>query len=365
MKPFLSAVLLLGVLLSSRAEQAPSPVVLGYYPSWTDELPVEKINYRLFTHLVHAFATIHHGSIKVEGNLPSSDLTRLAHAAGVKVLLGLGGADSGPDFSAMARDKASEDACIKSLVKMVGDHGYDGIDVDWEFPAATEVDRVVDFVTKLRLALRQANPQALVTMPLPAADYYGQYFDGARLAPLLDFVMIMTYDVHGPWKEGDGFSHSGFNSPLGETDSDPVDGHANSFQKSADYWRGRGFADQQLLVGLPFFGHGFMVKKWGDTPLKASSHTDLEYRKIFSLLSAGWQRKWDDQASVPWLQSPPGLPAELISYDDPQSVELKAKWAREAGLRGVFFWEISQDFIEGRNVLVEAARKRLGLPPSP
>lgn len=360
--PFFS--LLLGIL-PLHAGETPAPLVVGYYPCWGDNLPVEKIQYGQFTHLIHAFATVRKGEIQTEGNLPSPALTRAAHAVGVKVLLGLGGADSGPDFTALTKDPAAQAACIKSLVKLAIDHGYDGIDVDWEFPAASDVDQVVDFVAKLRQALREANPAALVTMPLPAANYYGQYFDGRRLAALVDFVQLMTYDVHGPWKDGNGFSHAGFNSPLGETDSDPVDGHANSYQKSVDYWRGRGFSDQQLLVGIPFFGHGFMVKKWGDTPLKASSHTGLDYRKLLPLLSAGWQRKWDDQASVPWLQSPAGLPSELISYDDPPSVELKAKWAREAGIRGIFFWEISQDYVDGSNVLVEAARKGLGLPPGP
>lgn len=360
--PFLS---LLFAFQPLRAAENPAPLVVGYYPCWGDNLPVGKIKYAQFTHLIHAFATVKKGEIHTEGNLPSPELTSAAHAAGVKVLLGLGGADSGPDFTALTKDPAAQAAFIKNIVKLATDNGYDGVDVDWEFPGKAEVDRVVDFVAKLRQALREASPAALVTMPLPAANYYGQYFDGKRLAGLVDFVQIMTYDEHGPWKEGNGLSHAGFNSPLGESDSDPVDGHENSFQKSVDYWQGRGFSDQQLLVGAPFFGHGFMVKKWGDIPLKASSHNGLDYRKLLPLLAAGWQRRWDDQAGVPWLQSPAGTAAELISYDDPQSVELKARWARQAGLRGIFFWEISQDFVDGRNVLVEAARKGLGLPPSP
>lgn len=59
------------------------------------------------------------------------------------------------------------------------------------------------------------------------------------------------------------------------------------------------------------------------------------------------------------LPSPAHLLPELISYEDPQSVELKAQWVRQAGLRGIFFWEISQDFLEGRAPLVQAARQGL------
>jgi len=44
---------------------------------------------------------------------------------------------------------------------------------------------------------------------------------------------------------------------------------------------------------------------------------------------------------VPWLYN-----AERriwISYDDSQSVELKARYVRERGLGGVMFWELSGD----------------------
>lgn len=338
------------------------PVVVGYYPSWHSDLPIAKINWAQFTHLIHAFATIRKGVIHTEGNLPSRELTQAGHAAGVKLLLGLGGADSGKELSAMARNPATEEACVQSLAKLVADNGYDGIDVDWEFPTAADTANVDAFVSKLQQALRQTNPNALVTMPLPWTNYDGQYFDGPGLAKLIDLAFLMTYDAHGPWKvDAHNYCHAGFDGPLNETTADPIDGNAYSFQKAADYWRGKGFKDSQLVVGIHLSGHGFMVDKWGETPRQPSKHGDIEYRRIQALLDAGWQRQWDDQAAVPWLRSPPGLPSELITYDDPQSVALKGKWAHDAGLRGIFFWEISEDFIDGHNVLVEAARKGLGL----
>ena len=33
----------------------------------------------------------------------------------------------------------------------------------------------------------------------------------------------------------------------------------------------------------------------------------------------------------------------MISYDDPQSLELKATYAKNRGLGGVMFWELSSD----------------------
>ena len=355
-----------GAACAGAQEPAP-PVVLGYYPSWASNLPPDKIDFTRLTHLVHAFVTLHGGGVRVPKNFPSKELTQAAHAAGVKVLLGLGGADSGAQLSAVARDPAKEEACVQELARLVADGGYDGIDVDWEFPREGDAANVVAFVARLREVVRQANPGALVTMPLPWTDSDGKYFDGARLAPLVDFVMLMTYDAHGPWKaDGQAYCHAGFNAPLRETGTDKIDGDRYSFAKAVDYWKGKGFAERQLVIGLHAFGHGFLVENWGDTPAQPSKHGDIDYRKIPPLIAAGWEQHWDDAAAVPWLKSPPGLPPELITYDDPRSVELKGAWARQAGLRGIFLWEITADLVDGHNVLVEAGRKGFGLPvPAP
>ncbi len=347
----------------AMGEETLPRVVIGYYPSWTDRLPVSKIRFDQFTHLIHAFVTFRNGVLHTEGNLPSRELTRSGHAAGVKVLLGFGGADSGAELAALCRDPKIGDACVQDLAKLVSDNGYDGVDVDWEFPDETDAAGVVAFVDQLRQVLRRTNPAALVTMPLPNSEHYGRYFDGSRLARLLDLALIMNYNVHGPWKIDErAYCHAGFDAPLAETGTDPVDGRNYSYQKSVEYWRGKGFTNQQLVAGMHLSGHGFMVAKWGETPVERSPRADIEYREIEPLLNAGWKRKWDQQASVPWLESPPGLPAELITYDDRESVALKGAWARQAGVRGIFFWEISEDFIQGHNELVEAGRKGLGQP---
>lgn len=368
MKFFLSSWLLLPLLLivaiiPVAGEETAPAAVIGYYPSWTDKLPISEINFGQFTHLIHAFVTLQKGQLRTAGNLPSRGLTQAGHAAGVKVLLGFGGADSGAELSAMSRNSELENSCVQGLTRLVADNGYDGIDIDWEFPTAADTAEVVTFVDRLRQELRRTNPGALVTMPLPNTAYYGQYFNGSALARLIDFALIMTYNAHGPWKiDEHSYCHAGFDSPLEETSTDPIDGSEYSYQKSVEYWHGKGFTNLQLVIGIHLSGHGFMVEKWGETPIKPSIHSDIDYRAVSTLINAGWKRKWDPQASVPWLESPPGLPSELITYDNRESVRLKAAWARNAGLRGLFFWEISEDFINGRNELIEEARKGFGLP---
>jgi len=338
------------------------PVVLGYYPSWNTGVPPEKINYRLYTHLVHAFVNPDkNGGIHVEGNLPSRVLTKMAHDSNVRVLVAIGGENSGSNLSALTKNEKATDVFIKSVAKMVRDYDYDGVDVDWEFPEESDRENLVRFVKKLRAELGAGNPNALVTMAVPATDFGSKWFD-ARLANEVDFIQVMSYEIHGPWKSDDGkrYSHAGYNSPLHETDSDPVDGRKFSFEKFADFWVTKGFSKSKMLIGIPCFGHGFAVGEWGKEPEKKSPRSEISYKEVRPLLTKpGWVRHWDAQASVPWLSNPAG--SELISYDDPESARAKGAWAKTAGMKGIFFWEITQDYVNGRNELVESAREGLGL----
>lgn len=55
----------------------------------------------------------------------------------------------------------------------------------------------------------------------------------------------------------------------------------------------------------------------------------------------GWQRLWDDEAKVPYLWN--AGERRLISYDDPQSLALKAEYVKQKGLGGMMYWEQRQD----------------------
>jgi len=89
----------------------------------------------------------------------------------------------------------------------------------------------------------------------------------------------------------------------------------------------------------------------GDKPPRAPGGGGFSYRKVAEhYLGASAGRHWHARAKVPWLyDAKAGL---MLSYDDPESVRLKAKYARERGLGGVMIWELSED--DGRSSLLEA-----------
>ena len=329
------------------------PIVLGYYPSWRSGLEPSQINYAQFTHLCHAFVTADtSGTLKCEGNLPSRDLTDRAHAAGVKVLLSLGGMDSGNYFGPMMRNPQARDRFIAEIMKMVVEYGYDGLDLDWEFPKGEEdMANFVLMAKCFRETLDAARPGSLVTSALSGVQWAGRWIDAEGLAPYLDLVNVMTYDMHGPWG-----NHAGFNSTLRRDPRDRPECTSNTAEQQMAYWvHEKKWPKHKLLVGVPCYGRGFAVTRWYD-PIsreRKAPHTYVAFKDIPALLKEGWKSQWDENAAQPYL-SREGT-EELISYDDERTAAAKGRWAAENGYAGVFFWEISQDFVAGRHALVSAA----------
>jgi chitinase len=59
------------------------------------------------------------------------------------------------------------------------------------------------------------------------------------------------------------------------------------------------------------------------------------------MINNGFTRYWDEIANVPYLYSPEKK--IFVSYEDPQSLDLKCKYVLEHKLGGIMFWEYSAD----------------------
>ena len=351
----LAILLMSSIARSAELDEKATPVVLGYFLVGQG-IGADSIHYGLYTHLCVAFAEV---TAQNEPKLPSDpavpELLTKAHAAGVKVLISLGGDGSGSALNRLSANARSRTAFIEKFARSLCDSGYDGCDVDWEFPGRADAANVAVFVHDLAVRLREIKPDAVLTMAVPCTAYYGQYFPMESMVKDVTFLQVMTYDVHGPWNDGGHLSHAGHNSPLFETNADAVDGADFSFAKSLEYWQARKVPKSKLNIGIACYGHGFAAAALGATPKRASRYPEIAYREAVKLQArSGWKTEWDAEAGVPYLVNP-GL-GELVSFDNEKSAQAKGAWALEKGVRGIFFWEVTQDLVDGRNVLVEAAR---------
>jgi chitinase len=125
-----------------------------------------------------------------------------------------------------------------------------------------------------------------------------------------------------------------------------------------------GVSPEKLILGVPFYGRGWQGVKDVNQGLfqpfnkqpEANSGDSFTYIQLKQVYIDKLSRFWDDIAKAPWLfDASKGL---MISYDDPQSLGFKAKYARQQNLGGMMIWEITSDDEDGSLLTaVQAALK--------
>ncbi len=328
------------------------PRIVGYYASWNSSvLPYNEIKYSNLTDIIVSFGSPQRdGSITYDAGIPFSQLVTAAHSAGTKVLISLGGAGSGASFSAATVDSLQRAKLIASIVNFLQANHYDGVDVDWETPAnSAETSQLTSLIQEMRTSFERTDSSWLITMAVPATAYGGQHFDIQKLVNYVDWFNVMCYDFVGSWS-----TYSGQNSPLYQASDDP--NQAGSDSNAVVYWvsrggRGNPIPKDKLVLGIPFYSVQFnapgLYKR-----LASSTISNPYYSDIVSDLASGWSYHWDEVSQVPFLLNPDTT--QFITFEDTNSVKLKAEYAIRQQLGGVMIWELSQDLYNGGHPLLDA-----------
>ncbi|MFC1509131.1 glycosyl hydrolase family 18 protein [Candidatus Omnitrophota bacterium] len=111
-------------------------IVLGYYPAWVKEsYPADAVDFSILTHIIHAFAWPDaDGSISLWDGFVYPELVEKCHASGRKIMVALGGWGNCKGFPPMSADPEIRARFVKNIMEFCEEHGYDGVDIDWEFP---------------------------------------------------------------------------------------------------------------------------------------------------------------------------------------------------------------------------------------
>jgi chitinase len=357
----LTGFLLLGVVPASMA--AAPKRLLAYYTFWskwnTPAYAADNIPYQKLTHIAHAFLLLDKkdfGNIVVPDGLLEPSLIANAHAAGVKVQISIGGGDPAQAhaFRKISADPALRAAFVQNVYNFVVANEYDGVDIDWEIPVKPrDTENCISLMQDLRTQFPA--PQYLLSMAIPSDPRsWGSGFDVPALAPLLDFMNVMTYDFYGPWS-----AHAGLNSPLYQDPADPE--QVGSIKTSMDLFANiYGVTPDKLNMGTAFYGYEFdsAQRLWdactdcGNTTFTVNYGTDIKPR----IDQMGWVRHRDSIARSPFLlyQGAGGQPG-FISYDDAQSTRVKANYVLgERGFGGIFMWSLDADYDGSSQDLLDA-----------
>ena len=248
--------------------------VTGYYPGYeASQMAASNIDFTAITHVIH-FSLVpgSNGSLdsnanSLNGSAPAK-LVGLAHAAGRKALVCVGGAGTETDFQG-ATTAANLGPFVTNIVNFMSGNGYDGVDLDWEPFNSADTAQYTNLVNALRAALNGLGAHPLLTVAAPAYPEYGdsptaEFTMLASVQGQFDQINVMTYDLSGPYE---GWV-SWYNSPIydgGYTFPSDSSELVPSINGAVSNFVNNGVQPGKLGVGLPFYGY-IWTQRAGDDP---------------------------------------------------------------------------------------------------
>ncbi|MBR5486169.1 MAG: glycoside hydrolase family 18 protein, partial [Oscillospiraceae bacterium] len=326
--------------------------VVGYFASWGKD--ADKLDGDKLTHINYAFADIG-DDMRVKMAQPNADVKNFEDLRELKrkhphlkTLISIGGWGFSGNFSDAAATEKNRRIFAQSCVDFIVEHGFDGVDLDWEFPVSgglsTNKNRAEDrknFTLLLECIREKLDEQSksdgkkyLLTIAGGVGYGYLAKIEPKRVAEIVDYIFVMGYDMHGTWD-----AYSDLNAPL-YTPSDESPQYKLSVEESINAYIESGVDAEKLVLGMPFYGYGYMT---GDGLYsKFSSAKSMSYRILKNgyIDNDSFEYNWHDDAEVPYLISD----EMFISFDDEHSILEKSEYAADRGLAGVGMWELSQDY---------------------
>ena len=220
--------------------------------------------------------------------------------------------------------------------------------VDWEYPSdPRQGHHYVQLLAAVRKALPA--PNYLLTSALPAGEWALKNIDIGQAATCLDFVNLMTYDFSGPWTDTCGHHAQLYTPKNPHNDAVRVSCHS-----AVTYATSKGVPSWKILLGIPAYGRSFLgATKAGDRFTGSGGEEGtFEYK---DLPRPGATVDFDEAVGAVYSIGGDG---GFVTYDDPRTVQMKAQFARQQRLAGLFFWNGTGDTKDDRS-LVETGYRAL------
>lgn len=293
---------------------------------------------RCLTHINLAF-----GLVK-DGLLDISQLTNIGLIEtfrtwnpDIKIVLSVGGWGAG-GFSAMAMTAAGREAFAQSCLETAEQYGLDGIDIDWEYPCSDQAGidcapQDKENFTLLLQALREKIGPRSLSIAAGAGEYFVRDTEMEKVAQIVDYVQIMTYDMRNGFTRQAGH-HAALRAGNGDNSGLNTVSMVEMFHKA-------GVPLHKTVIGAAFYS-----RKWSGVedknhglcqPAQTGGEGGPQYSDITEdfLTQNGYTRYWDEDAQAAYLWNG----SSFISYETPEAIALKCRYVKDAGLLGIMYWE--------------------------
>ncbi|GAA4894213.1 chitinase [Stackebrandtia albiflava] len=284
---------------------------------------------------------------------------------------GVGGEGAGARFTAIAADPALRarfiEDCVDTFLRgdlpLRGDNlghtrggpgaaygVFDGIDIDWEWSTPDNRDDYAALHTEFRAALDAYGAEVgrhfslnttfpgFVDLPATGVDY-----DVAEIFAAVDFATVQGYGLHAAW--GPGNYQTNHQAQLFSPADDPAHPDWRSSAATAvTYLLAHGAPAEKIVLGVPAYAEGWTgvpganlgLYQVGTGPAAGSDgHAEL-YDAIRDAPGAVYI---DFQAVAAYKYDGD----DWWSYDTPQTIAEKTRYALDNGLGGMMMWQLLGD----------------------
>nr|KAG5713385.1 hypothetical protein BaRGS_024933 [Batillaria attramentaria] len=168
----------------------------------------------------------------------------------------------------------------------------------------------------------------------------------------LDFINLMTYDLHGSWE-----TETGHNSPLYAGSWETGDQRYLNMDWAARYWVEKGAPADKINVGMGLYGRSFTLASesnfdLGDPAPRAGQAGQftreagfIAYYEVCDLKNRGGQIEYSNEQKVPYIH----LGTQWVGYDNPESLREKVRYVKQNHFGGVMVWALPLDDFSGHH----------------
>lgn len=358
--------------------------LIGYYPSWGTSR-FTNVQGRALTHAVFAFfQTFEDGTIRlgtadptnsedVQGDLEIAktrlaNFKRIASAfSSMKTMFAIGGWENSNYFSGIASDSQKRLKLIASILEIIDEHDFDGVDIDWEHPVTggavegipADKENYVTLMEEIRNAFNEHETKTGRSehFLISFAGAAGQWtldpgLDLPNMLKYADFANVMSYDYFGAWTSKWG-AYTGPPSPLYFGNPKGFSGKVNA-DWSIKYYVCRTKEPHKINMGVPFYGRFW--KNVGE-PIDPNDGMWRMAEQVNGIFEGGFvpwkeiKEKWisdpgfkvtmHEKAKVPYAWN--AATKTFLGFENPESLAFKVQYAEDKNLGGLMIWAIDQD----------------------
>ena len=231
-------------------------------------------------------------------------------------------------ITSVVNNPAYTENLIRNLLTVMGEKGYRGVDIDFEYILASDRDAFTEFVRQVADAMRANGYHTSVALaPKTSADQKGLLYEGKdyrALGEAADHVLLMTYEwgyTYGP--------------PMAVA---PI----NQVRRVVEYALTE-IPAEKIDLGIPNYGYDWPLPyERGVT--KARTIGNVEAVRI--AIAQGAAIEFDGLAQSPYfnyVDQETGVEHE-VWFEDVRSMQAKFDLIKEFGLRGGGYWQIMKWF---------------------